>query len=65
MFSDQTPDDTNYHTADSIETIARSLTRNIHSSEVIASKDSKHNHGFDSLSFEMSEPDFNSGGSYF
>ena len=60
MFSEPVTTETTYHSADSIETIARSLSRNIHSSEVIDSRRARGD-SFSALGLDEADSVFNSG----
>ena len=60
MFSDPVTTESTFHSADSIETIARSLSRNIHSSEVIDSRRVRGD-SFSALGLDESDSVFSSG----
>ena len=60
MFSDPVTTESTFHSADSIETIARSLSRNIHSSEVIDSRRARRD-SFSALGLDESDSVFSSG----
>ena len=60
IFSDHVSSESSKHSADSIETIARSLSRNIHSSEVIDSRRVRQD-SFNVLGLDESDSVFSSG----